>query len=151
MIKETDGQSAKSGEATFQIGDDSKLIFLICDTIWATENKTVVEHELKRKLGFCKRQGHRTWRRLQKKMIDSGLITAFKAIVDGSEVKCIRQLIVSCSIAIFFYSKCFSRLLSQKDISAWWGKINLCGSISGTSRMAGTKAAPKRYATSSKS
>lgn len=100
MIDEPDGLSVKSGKTAFQMNDDPKLISLICDTIWATEKKIVVEHDLKKKLGFSKKQGHRKWRRLQKKMQDSGLIKAFMGIVDGSEVMCIQQLIVSQHIGV---------------------------------------------------
>lgn len=76
------------------VQDDAKLIKEICDTIWAAKDKTVIEHELKKKLNYKKSKGHRDWRRLLKKMVDNNLVRIFIGTVHGQPVKCLEQIVV---------------------------------------------------------
>ncbi|KAJ9518645.1 hypothetical protein QJQ45_018658, partial [Haematococcus lacustris] len=73
-VVDTDGSHAAldADTAVYTIQDDMRLVRLVTERIAATEDKVVLEGELKVVLGFTGKRGHRTWRRLKVRAADQG-------------------------------------------------------------------------------
>ena len=67
-----DDEELQTGEARYSVRDDGQIMQLVCECISATDNKVVLEADVKRTLGFRFKQGHRDWRRL--KVLNSLLV-----------------------------------------------------------------------------
>ncbi|GFH05526.1 B-block_TFIIIC domain-containing protein [Haematococcus lacustris] len=88
-VVDTDGSHAALDADT---ADDMRLVRLVTERIAATEDKVVLEGELKVVLGFTGKRGHRTWRRLKLKMVKDGYIGVHVADMNGKAVVCLKLL-----------------------------------------------------------
>ncbi|CAD7696952.1 unnamed protein product [Ostreobium quekettii] len=80
------------GGSRYSMSKDAPMMRSICERISATDNKVLLERDLKMSFGFRFKTGHRVWRRLQRKMRECRLIERFVGTVDGKPVVCIRLL-----------------------------------------------------------
>ena len=65
--------------AEFGVQDDGYWQRLVSMALERTEERTVVEAELKRAVGLVGKAGHRVWRRVRDRMTNSGSIDVFMA------------------------------------------------------------------------
>ncbi|KAG2439156.1 hypothetical protein HXX76_004523 [Chlamydomonas incerta] len=78
--------------ATYVLQDDNLYMRLICSTIAETEERFVVEADLKVVCGFRGKRGHRLWRRMRKKLEDTGYLRMESSNVRGRTVPCVRLM-----------------------------------------------------------
>lgn len=76
--------------ARYKMIDDGEWMRKICEAIEKTSTKTVLEYDLKQAFGFRRTKGHRSWRRLRKKLTDSNLITCFVGKINKTPYSCFK-------------------------------------------------------------
>lgn len=75
------------------INDDYPAMQRICEKLESAEDKVMVVSDLKLDLNYRFAQGHRSWRRLAKRLQDAGMVEIFNAQIAGSKIApCIRLL-----------------------------------------------------------
>ncbi|KAL2652072.1 hypothetical protein R1flu_020200 [Riccia fluitans] len=84
------GPKTKGGD--FVIQDDFPAMEKICQKLEETEDKVLVVGDLKGSLGYRQAVGHRTWRRLMKRLQDAGVVEVFNAQIDRKIRPCVRLL-----------------------------------------------------------
>ncbi|CAM6083280.1 unnamed protein product [Calypogeia fissa] len=77
-------------ETEFIIKDDLPAMQAICQKLEETEGKVLVVSDLKTSLGYRLAVGHRTWRRLVKRLQDAGLVEILSAQIEHKVRSCIR-------------------------------------------------------------
>eukprot|EP00201_Polytomella_parva_P018700 CAMPEP_0175063628 /NCGR_PEP_ID=MMETSP0052_2-20121109/14869_1 /TAXON_ID=51329 ORGANISM="Polytomella parva, Strain SAG 63-3" /NCGR_SAMPLE_ID=MMETSP0052_2 /ASSEMBLY_ACC=CAM_ASM_000194 /LENGTH=346 /DNA_ID=CAMNT_0016329861 /DNA_START=22 /DNA_END=1059 /DNA_ORIENTATION=- len=92
MVSVPGATGSGTGISTYMLHDDSLHMKLICDVIAETEERMVVESELKIVCGFRGKRGHRNWRRLRSKLLDLKYIETILARHHGKPVTCVRLL-----------------------------------------------------------
>ncbi|KAL3699830.1 hypothetical protein R1sor_017852 [Riccia sorocarpa] len=89
---EGDELVAKTKGGDYVIQDDFPAMEKICQKLEETEDRVLVVGDLKGSLGYRQAVGHRTWRRLMKRLQDAGVVEVFNAQIDRKIRPCVRLL-----------------------------------------------------------